>query len=187
MSTENSETEMQKLVSEAYQGLPKESVPEHLNQAIIKQATTEATRSRSYRFAAWRKPVAWTAIIALSLAFVLELAELQTQSIPETVTPASPPASNSELRREDSAPDREFSKLRPARQPDAMERAESVALPMSRKASVAPIGCDEATRKSADAWKECIQTLRESGAVEMADREYEAYILAYPPQRKTNK
>lgn len=182
MNAENSGTDIPRLVGEAYRELATESAPEHLDQAVLKRATIEVTRSRSYRFAGWMKPLAWTAVIALSLAVVLQLAELQTWSIPDSATPASRPASKSALQTEEFAADREFTKIQPAQQPAAKERAESVAKPMARKASVAPAGCDDAARASPDDWMECIRKLRESGAEELADREYEAFILEYPTE-----
>lgn len=183
MNAENTESELQRLVSKTYRELSTESAPEHLNQAVLKQAAVEVTRKRSYMFAGWRKQVAWTAVIALSLAVVLELAELQTLSIPDAVTPAPPAAGKSELRTEESAVDRELPGIQPAQQPDARERPESIAKPMARKARVAaPVGCDEATRASQEDWMDCIRKLRESGAVELADMEYEAFLLDHPPE-----
>ena len=38
----------------------------------------------------------------------------------------------------------------------------------------------ESARQSAEDWLECIEVLRESGAVEAANLEYEAFILEYP-------
>ena len=181
MNAENTESELQRLVSKTYRELSTESAPEHLNQAVLKQAAVEVTRKRSYMFAGWRKQVAWTAVIALSLAVVLELAELQTLSIPDAVTPASPAASKSELRTEEPSAGRELPGIQPAQQPDARERSESIAKPMARKARVAaPVGCDEATRASQEDWMDCIRKLRESGAVELADMEYEAFLLDHP-------
>jgi hypothetical protein len=40
--------------------------------------------------------------------------------------------------------------------------------------------CDARIRLSAEDWLECIDNLRQSGALEAADREYEALILEYP-------
>ncbi|MDH5239721.1 MAG: hypothetical protein OEW73_02930, partial [Gammaproteobacteria bacterium] len=117
MNAENTESELQRLVSKTYRELSTESAPEHLNQAVLKQAAVEVTRKRSYMFAGWRKQVAWTAVIALSLAVVLELAELQTLSIPDAVTPASPAASKSELRTEEPSAGRELPSIQPAQQP----------------------------------------------------------------------
>jgi len=182
MNTENRESQMPQLVADAYRALSTEVTPEHVDRAVLKQASVAVARSRSYPFAGWLKPVAWTAVIALSLAVVLEIAEIQTVAIPDPATPASPPAGKSELRTEESTTGREFTKIQPAQQPDARERAESVAKPMARKASAPPAGCDDAARASPDDWMSCIRKLRESGATELADREYEAFILEYPPE-----
>ena len=46
--------------------------------------------------------------------------------------------------------------------------------------------CDPKTRSSADDWLACIEDLRSSGAIEMADLEYDAYILEYPPETEAN-
>jgi len=182
MNTENRETQMPRPVGEAYRALSTERTPEHVNRAVLKQASAAVARSSSYPFAGWLKPVAWTAVIALSLAVVLEIAEIQTVSTPDPVTPVLPPASKSELRNEESKAGREFTKIQPAQQPDAWERAESVAKPMARKASAPRAGCDDAARASPDDWMDCIRKLRESGAAELADREYEAFILEFPPE-----
>ena len=40
--------------------------------------------------------------------------------------------------------------------------------------------CDAITRESAEDWLRCIEELREAGAVDAANREYEAYFLEYP-------
>ncbi|TFG39250.1 MAG: hypothetical protein E4H42_06310 [Chromatiales bacterium] len=60
-----------------------------------------------------------------------------------------------------------------AAEPTATERTES-------KVSADASACDVATQESADDWMECIQDLRETGAIELAAREYEAYLLKYP-------
>lgn len=46
--------------------------------------------------------------------------------------------------------------------------------------------CDPDTRRLADDWLACIEDLRASGADELADREYEAYVLEYPERSDTN-
>ena len=40
--------------------------------------------------------------------------------------------------------------------------------------------CLPLSRKTADDWSKCIGELRESGKIEDADREYEAFVLEYP-------
>lgn len=178
MNAENSGTDIPRLLGEAYRDLSTESTPEHLDQAVLERAAIEVAQSRSYRLAGWMKPLAWTAVIALSVAVVLQLAELQTLSTPDSAAPTS----KSEPRSGESAADREITRTMPAQQQDVRERAESGAKPMSQKTSLAPAGCDDATRASPDDWMECIRKLRESGAVELADREYEAFTLEYPSQ-----
>lgn len=53
---------------------------------------------------------------------------------------------------------------------------------LEKKESDAAATCDAKARQSAQAWLECIDNLRESGAIEDADREYEAFILEYPTE-----
>jgi hypothetical protein len=227
MSNERSDNEGSRLVSDAYREMASERAPEHLNQAILRQAAAGRTPAFLGRFssAAWMKPLAWTVTIALSLAIVLELSEIQTVTAPEPATsnltpasnPAIPPGASElpdtadtardpigtdrrEIRRDDAvaspsapthndkvnlaapAPSQEFTKIQPSALPDARERAQSIAVPMSQKATAAAAGCDEATRESPDAWKECIQSLRDAGRIDLADREYEAFEARYPSE-----
>ncbi|MCJ7590232.1 MAG: hypothetical protein MUO51_02650 [Woeseiaceae bacterium] len=190
MTAELNESEMDRLVSQTYRELGTEEVPEHLNQTILRQAAAAGGRSgaRHFSFAAWTKPVAWAATIGLSLAIVLELTQIpavpvqnaapirQEAPTEETVAPSSVAAHESKLKPLAPAPaaaaNRSFSKMQAA-EPTATERTES-------KVSADASACDVATQESADDWMECIQDLRETGAIELAAREYEAYLLKYP-------
>ncbi len=190
MTAELNESEMDRLVSQTYRELGTEEVPEHLNQTILRQAAAAGGRSsaRHFSFAAWTKPVAWAATIGLSLAIVLELTQIpavpvqnaapirQEAPTEETVAPSSVAAHESKLKPMAPAPaaaaNRSFSKMQAA-EPTATERTES-------KVSADASACDVATQESADDWMECIQDLRETGAIELAAREYEAYLLKYP-------
>jgi hypothetical protein len=44
--------------------------------------------------------------------------------------------------------------------------------------------CDEAVRLSREDWLECIDNLRQSGAEEAADLEYETFVLEYPTETR---
>jgi len=44
--------------------------------------------------------------------------------------------------------------------------------------------CDAAVRLSAEDWLDCIDNLRQSGAEEAADLEYEAFVLEYPTETR---
>ena len=83
----------------------------------------------------------------------------------------------------------EFSKLlRPvpaaddpvAAQPTARNRAASLTVGAEKTESDVERPCDAITRESAEDWLRCIEELREAGAVDAANREYDAYILEYP-------
>jgi len=67
-------------VSATYRELGDERAPEHLNQRILQRAASTGQR-RYLPAAPWMRPVAWAAVIGLSLAIVLEIARLPT---PET-------------------------------------------------------------------------------------------------------
>jgi len=62
-------------VGRAYREVADESVPEHLNQAVLAQAR-KAARPRYARSRAWTRPLAWAATVALSVAVVLEVMQL---------------------------------------------------------------------------------------------------------------
>lgn len=185
MSTERDETETQQLVSAAYRELDTKKAPEHLNQAILQRAVAESApgRNAGFRFTTWTKPLAWTAVIVLSLALILELSELNTVATPnlqpgEIAPPTGTAAQIEETQTEETAPVRSFGKARPAVQTEAGEQAESIAKPMSKKA--AATGCDATRRESREDWMGCIQALRDAGATAQADLEYEAFLLEYP-------
>lgn len=65
----------------------------------------------------------------------------------------------------------------PATEPEA-----SLARSMEKRESDAATACDMKARQSAEDWLECIDNLRKSGAIQDADREYEAFILEYPAE-----
>jgi hypothetical protein len=53
---------------------------------------------------------------------------------------------------------------------------------MSVELSDSTPACDLVVRQSAEDWRDCIVSLRESGASEEAAREYEAFVLEYPAE-----
>jgi len=107
---------------------------------------------------------------AVMLVEDAEVLSTETAGDPDTLAPPSPAASKPAARK--------MSADRPA----VAEQTASFAVSMERKASDVTDACDETVRQSAQGWLECIEKLRESGAVESADREYEAFILEYPAE-----
>jgi hypothetical protein len=87
-------------VSRAYRNTAVERAPEHLNQAVLRQARA-ASRPGYARSVAWTRPLAWAATITLCLALVLELTrtpqimpvDFDAQGpLPDAATPQLPPA-----------------------------------------------------------------------------------------------
>jgi len=74
-------------VSEAYRRLATEETPADLDERVLAMAAREA-RTRYGLARAWMRPVAWAATIGLSLAFVLEMSQLNNVQAPDAATPA---------------------------------------------------------------------------------------------------
>ena len=62
-------------VSSIYRDLARERTPASLNESILRQAARGAGHGYSHSLA-WLRPMAWAATIGLSLAIVIELAEI---------------------------------------------------------------------------------------------------------------
>ncbi len=59
------------LVSETYREMANESAPAHLDAAVLRQAS-QAARPRYSLIRAWTRPVAWAAVVMLSVGLLLE-------------------------------------------------------------------------------------------------------------------
>jgi len=68
------------LVTQTYREVADQCAPEHLNQAILKEATN-AARPRYSRLITWTRPMAWAATVMLSVALVLELSKVPTPEL----------------------------------------------------------------------------------------------------------
>jgi hypothetical protein len=68
--------------------------------------------------------------------------------------------------------------------PTENESIASFAILAEQKESDIAESCEAAVRLSADEWLLCIANLRQSGAEEAADLEYEAFILEYPNENR---
>ena len=101
-------------------------------------------------------------------------AKRKTDSFAASLPAAARPAARKR------AVDQPAADLSDARQQVRAEAVASFALSMEKKESDAAAACDTKARQSADDWLECIDNLRESGAVEEAEREYAAFKLEYP-------
>lgn len=287
MTTERDIEEMDKLVADTYRQLDEEQAPENLNQTILRMASDRRGMggNANFPYAAWMKPVAWAAVMGVTLAIVLELNQLPTTQVPLATPPAAESVSD-EFKPQDAnmldkakgqalrqsgpsertlfegdsieaaklesrenrfksvvhAPEanlaeevvvdaevakpsvrREFEQsaepdnsaaiadsddspaLRKRARDDGGENHSIVVQSVTadavaeRPAAAQPVGralsesyamaveqsdtaCDLVIRQSAEDWRDCIVSLRESGAIEEAAREYEAFVLEYPAE-----
>jgi len=204
MTTERDKEAIDELVSQTYREHSVEQAPERLNQEILSMAAGNTSRGSrtNFLFAAWTKPLAWAATIGISLAVVLELSQVPGSSV-DIAAPAA------ESIREEFAQQR-TDVLDEARKQASQESGQNQNASLAdevtlQDADVAIIGkqnefsklvhpvpaaektqsdverpCDAITRESAEDWLRCIEELREAGAVDAANREYEAYFLEYP-------
>ena len=109
----DSAADADKVVSDTYRQLRRESAPDYLNEKVLQQAASVAARPRYSRSIMWTRPLAWAATIALCLAIVLEVTRVPTPEIADIPEPLetleAEPASTlapepAELKAESNAP-----------------------------------------------------------------------------------
>ena len=194
-------------VSDAYREIATQTTPADLDEKVLKLAAG-AVRSRYGRARAWVRPLAWAATIALSLAFVLEMSQLNDVPDPVArdellVQPAveeSRSRGDADLMKAKEEKDVQHgiaAKRAPAPAPaveeivvldhvaDTEEPAEEMQVTASRAAVsylAAPEEghCDAEARTTANDWFACIEALRDEGRTEDADSELEALREAFP-------
>lgn len=80
---------------DAYRQLATERAPDHLDRAILEQAGRAARPAGRTGLWAWRRPIAWTTMIGLTVAVVLEFNQVEPDVAPaspaNTVRPAAEP------------------------------------------------------------------------------------------------
>ena len=178
------------MVSAEYRSLATDRAPDELNQAVL-HSSRKALGSRlspSWR-SAWFRPVASAAVIALSLAVILEFNEVGN--------PESPLASGDEARQIENSPDvfREAADSAAGQLRDAeatASRASQNSVPDEPPAmdsganfdqtTLAPVdgGCNAAQRSTMTTWWECIESLESRGASALAEQELAALLGSYP-------
>lgn len=77
--TRESAAETDPVVARTYRESADERAPEHLNQAILKEAA-KAAKPRYRRSVSWTRPMAWAATVMLSVALVLEVTKVPAPS-----------------------------------------------------------------------------------------------------------
>jgi hypothetical protein len=197
-------------VTDSYRDLASERTPADLDERILAMAAAEA-RTRYGLTRAWIRPVAWAATIALSLAFILEMSPLTDGPAPAELPAATPTpeggylesalqpgSAQSDAASGDSFAGEDTRLVREAEEPahkrsnkaratkaivDAPAAALQAASSLEKKES-AEMYCDEAARRAADSWYECILRLRDEGLMAEAASEIEALRDAFPAFRE---
>jgi hypothetical protein len=193
-----------KRVSSAYRELANEQPPAELDEKILAMAADEA-RTRYGFTRAWIRPVAWAATIALSLAFLLEMSQLDEAP----VLPAPPAPVAGQTREQAQSADDAFvaedmELLQEAEEQARMRGGEARAIevladspvaaapeaamlqkaaPAASKA-VSSAHCDDEARSTPDSWYACILELRATGHADAAAGELETLLEAFPDFRE---
>lgn len=181
---------MDSVVSNAYHDVANEAAPGELNRAVLR-ASRKALGKRTGPGwqATWFRPVASAAVIALSLAVMLEFNDASN--------PDSPINGGNEVIRLDDSADvfREAadSAAEQLREAEATARSatqnsapdDSPAMGAGAQVNeslLQPIdgGCDEAQRATMSTWWECIESLENRGASALAEQELTALLGSYP-------
>jgi hypothetical protein len=172
MSKERDDPALDEMVSDTYRELVIEQTPEHLNQSILAMARTKPERQNpgGTLIAAWLRPVAFTAILGLGLAIVLEYTQVPVAAVQQDAEPGALKISK----------DRTLQQARPSQMTSqALEIQPSAEIELDSHSTAV---CDDTVRRLAKSWRDCIENLRSDGAVEAAGFEYEAYILKFPDE-----
>ncbi len=203
MTNPRDKEDMDAVVSETYRGLGGPRAPDHLNEAVLRMAADKSGGGVSILFAAWLKPVTLAATIGLTLAIVLELSEVPTAPASRDIPPTAPapmdiapmpeatrvdrPSRPTDILAEEQALGdvkrlRGVAKSKPDSYAASAPAAATFARSLEKLESDASTACEPSERQSADDWLKCIEKLRNSGATEDAEREYEAFLLKYPAE-----
>ncbi len=165
-------------VSAYYEKLADEKTPANLDRAVLREATRAVrTDNRMGSFGAWFRPVAFMAMVGLSLAIILDLSDTSIFSPPADmsfeITPPAPVKAPAEPATEAAA------RIRPQMTPlEVMRKKKSVSA--QSLTMDAPAVCSDEQKSTAEQWWECIEALRQSGLAEAADRELENLRENFP-------
>ena len=179
-------------VADAYREIATQTTPPELDERIL-QLAADGARSRYGTARSWTRPLAWAAMIVLSLAVVLEFTRMD--EIVEAPMERAEPAAEEERARSDV----DMLKVKEEKdlQQDAAKRApampaaatlgadEAVMLreaedQVLESSAFAPASCDTEARASAETWYACIIDLRAQGLDAEAETELAALVQAFP-------
>ena len=166
------------MVSRTYRDIASESVPEHLDKAVLDTAARQARPGYS-RLRQWTRPAAWAAVVMLSVALILETNQAP---VPGGIAPIAEPEAaykaEGMLTKSDAGAVH-GQELR-AGDADLLQGAEEMARSRESGNDEPAAACDEAQRAAPESWLDCITELEESGLLEAARYERELLVEAFP-------
>jgi hypothetical protein len=178
-----------RLVGETYREAATERAPDHLNTAVMRNAA-KAARPRYFLLRTWTRPVAWAAVVMLSVGLVLELTQAPVIHPVDESVMAEPAMNDSELRVSDTdmlEQAKEMARMQQGPNGEA-DLPAAAAIPFSEKSALrssatlvdAESGCDETARGEPQLWLECITELETAGHTDLASMEREQLAEAFP-------
>ena len=173
-------------VSATYREMARETVPTDVDAAVLRQAR-QAVESRSgiARLTGWLRPLTFVATAGLSLALIVQLSNTPDYRIPDHLDPTVAPLPADVF--QDAADETAEQIRRLGEDPGMSAPPDSTAMPApmveaAPEASLLPAreGCDDQARASSGTWWQCIRELEQRGLPEVAERELQALLKAYP-------
>ena len=178
------------IVAAEYHRLATDEAPDSLNRAVLHSSRkVPGNRLSSHWQSAWFRPVAGAAVIALSLAVILEINDasdpesasslgdetILLENSPDIFRAAAEGATG-QLRDAEAEASRAAQNSSQADVPatdTAMGNAETTLLPVEQ-------GCDVDQRSATASWWRCIQSLERRGSSALAEQELAALLRTYP-------
>ncbi len=182
------DSQVDPMVSDQVKALADETTPEILDQAVMREAQ-RALRADNRRgsFGAWFRPVAFMATIGLSLVIILDLTDRSIFApAPDPSVELRPTATLNELKRQEksSAGDAFTAESQKARERlQDLEVNDDASTPQPSTDAVLqtpPAECSDVEKSEAQSWWQCIQSLREAGQLEAANRQLENLRNQFP-------
>jgi len=178
-------------VAAIYRRTADETTPHELNRAVLQHATRQ-TRGVASRTLTWLRPAALAATLALSVALVLQVGNLDSTGTSPGELPG-PVASGENDDVFDAAAEASMEQIRAAESAAKLSPGPSESLtaprnqvgpgPTSNEVVRDNQDCSADQRSSTVTWWRCIQALEKRGMSEAARRELEALFEAYPAFR----
>ena len=170
-------------VSDAYRDIATQTTSPDLDEKVL-QLAADGVRSRYGTARAWTRPLAWAAMVVLSLAVVLEFTRVDEhlEAPVQRAEPAAEERARSDVDmlkvKEEKDLQQDAAKRAPAMPASAALESEDAAFMAESISQPGP--CDEQARASAETWYACIKELREQGLETAAETELEALQQAFP-------